>query len=222
MINPKPSLEDAEKLFPRVEFNYGVVKFLNGGSRPSVIDYHKEIEWPDVMLLALAERTTPLLGRILTGHQVMDLCRLLKQPVTDWLNTIKPDPRPEGGWLIPDFYIDIADDGHALHAIWPGAPCSYDLRKNCEKVDRDCSELMPEEAHLYNMAIMYIKLLRAVTSQISEKQAVHAATTEVQQYQAALAESGLLRDDLGDDTDRHVRDGSPTVVAGNNPAGTAG
>jgi hypothetical protein len=214
----KPSLEDVEKLFPKVEFQFGVVKFLNGGSRPHLIDYHKEVEWPDVLLLALAEKLTPLVGRLLTGHQVMDICRLLRTPITNWLSRI-----PEGSTEIPDFIVDLADDGKRFILGWINSveySSFYDLRDNCRE-SQVLVGLAPEEAHLYNMAVMFIKLQRAVQSQLSEKNAVHAATTEVEQYQAALEQSGYLRDDAGGDSDRPVRDGGANVVAGNNPVGAA-
>jgi hypothetical protein len=211
-----PLLEDVEKIFTRVDFHFGVVKFLNGGSRPQIVDYHKEVAWEDVLLLALADKLIPLMGRVLDGHQIMSLCRLLRTPLQGWLKRIEKT-MPNS---CEDFAVDITENGKELVAMWTGADGFYDLRNPGKAITE--ITWMPEEAHLYNVAMLHHRMQRAVSRYLTDKNAHHAATAQVEQFTSALEQSGHLRNDFGDDPAGHVRDGSPTVESGDNPAGTAG
>lgn len=210
-----PLLEDVEKIFTRVDFHFGVVKFLNGGSRPQIVDYHKEVAWEDVLLLALADKLIPLVGKILTGHQIMSLCQLVRQPLVDWLTRIQKPDAP-----LEDFAVDITGGPEGLLAMWTGGDGFHDLKQPGRILK--AVTWMPEEAHLYNITAMHLRMQKAVSRYLTDKNAHHAATAQVEQYTAALKQSGHLRNDLGDDPAGHVWDGSPEVEPRDNSLGITG
>jgi hypothetical protein len=204
-------IEDLEKLFPLVDFHFGIPTFLNGGTRPKLIDYNASVFWSDVLACGLAEHLCPLIGRLLTKEDLLRAIILSKGVLEQFSRAVNMGSTQ---WAV----IAFVEDGEKVYCLSNPAHGMFDVKTG--KV-YDYMLDMPVESHSYNLMALHKRLKKKAHDLAAQKGAVDAAAKELADHKRHLEESGVLRNDLTDDPDRPVRDGCSGVDAGDSQAGAS-
>lgn len=162
------TLEDAEKLFPQVQFHFGVVSFLNGGVRPKKIDYEEVVQPFKIVLCGLAEHLCPLLGKLVTNEQILTVCRIVAPAVAKAYFGEERSAQ--------EIVVDIFDDGKNKWLVFTGSNLCYNIATG-ESASGVAAK--PAEAHLYHLSVISDRIATAAQLLKRDKDAIPKASAEV-------------------------------------------
>lgn len=146
-----PTIAQLEKLYPNVEFTFGVTLIANNCNFPDdSLGPSATVDWVSAIMVGLADRMTSMLNQLYNRNQLCAFFRKIKPDVAAWFSKID-----DSADKLPLFAVQLSDDDGYVWVSWSGAAKLYNMTTGELK---DSASMVPAEAHLYNLTAIYARM----------------------------------------------------------------